>query len=176
MIYVKSKRISACHQDINPQVEFQFVYQHWIFNVPLNNVFVAIKDILYISGQKNAFSLRKSLRFHDICPCFALFYTFVELSELPELRRDGPCLREKVILFRKMFLHGHQSKPKQIFPCQDINPWKMIDFLMQFHPKESVSINFSISPPKIPIPTTHLFLHNPSQFLCNFFNNGILSI
>ena len=52
----------------------------------------------------------------------------------------------------------------------------MVNFLMQLHPEEGIGVYFPISPPDIPISGPWFSLNNPTQFLCNFLNDGILSI
>jgi hypothetical protein len=75
-----------------------------------------------------------------------------------------------------ILLHGHQTKSEQIFASQDVDPWKMVDFLMQIHAKKSVRFYLSISPPYIPIARSLIFLDDPSKFFSYFFDDGVLSI
>ena len=70
---------------------------------------MTIYYVFNIPSQKNATSLRLSLGFHDVRSCFTFFYTLVVVSELTKLRRDGPSLRKKVVLFWKVLAHGHET-------------------------------------------------------------------
>ena len=50
----------------------------------------------------------------------------------------------------------------------------MIDPLVEVHAEESLWFYLSIRPPDIPIPNTFIALHNPSELICDFFNDGVL--
>ena len=75
-----------------------------------------------------------------------------------------------------MFFHAHEAKAKEILSGQNVYAGEVIDLLMQIHPKKSIWLYFSISPPDVPVPYPLILLNNPAQLFSNFLNNRILSI
>lgn len=98
------------------------------------------------------------------------------MPKLTKLWWDDPSLREETVIVWEMLFHGHEIQSEEIFTRKDINAWKMVDFLMQMHPEESVGLNLSISPPNIPITDSFASLYHPSKLLSDFFNDRILCI
>lgn len=65
---------------------------------------------------------------------------------------------------------------QKILPSQHIYPWKMINLLMQIHPVQSVGLDFSISPPYIPVARTLLVLDDPAELLGDLRYDGVLGV
>ena len=66
-----------------------------------------IYDILNVTSQKDASSLRQSLRLDNVSSGFASIYRLIVVPELAELQRNCPGFRKEVILLWKVLFHGH---------------------------------------------------------------------
>ncbi len=75
-----------------------------------------------------------------------------------------------------MFTHCHEAKSEQIFACEYVNSWEMIDFLMQVHSKQCIRFDLSIGPPYIPIANSLILLNDPPELFRNLFNYWILCV
>jgi hypothetical protein len=125
-------------------------------------------------SQKYSSTLRKSLWFNNIGA--ELFVRLPKGSEFRELQGYNPSLWKKVIFKFKSVFHSHEVETQQIFPSNDINARKVVDFLVKVHFKKSIRIYLSVCPPYIPIPICLTPLNDPSQIFSNLLNDGILSV
>ena len=57
MVNIEAERVSPRQQDIDPKVKLELFNKKGVFNIPLNDILVAIDNVLNIPGQKNASSL-----------------------------------------------------------------------------------------------------------------------
>ena len=135
MVNIEAERVSPRQQDIDPKVKLELFNKKGVFNIPLNDILVAIDNVLNIPGQKNASSLWQSLRLDNVSASVAFGQIFVVMPKLAELHRNCPCFREEVKLIGMMVLHCHEVQPKQVLVCEDINPREMVDTLMKMHPE-----------------------------------------
>lgn len=52
----------------------------------------------------------------------------------------------------------------------------MVYFLVKFHSKKCIGVDFAIGPPDIPITAAGVLLYDPPEFFSYFFEDGILSV
>jgi len=75
-----------------------------------------------------------------------------------------------------VLFHRHQPKAKQIFTRQDVDPWEMVNFLVEIHAEESVGLYLAVCPPNIPISAALFLLYDPSKLFSDFFDDRVLRI
>lgn len=57
MVDIQSQGVSACQKDIDAQVKFESIDEQGVFDVTLDYVFVAIQNVLDVTGQEDTPSL-----------------------------------------------------------------------------------------------------------------------
>jgi hypothetical protein len=117
-----------------------------------------------------------SLWLYNIGPRLSFWYSFVVLPKLGVLARQHPSLWEECILLWKFFPHCHKIQSQQIFPCNDVYPWIMIDLLEEMHPKEYVREDCTICPKDVPVSCVSFGLDLPVEVLGHFAYDGVLSV
>lgn len=75
-----------------------------------------------------------------------------------------------------MVAHTHEAESEQVFACEYVDAWEVINLLVQVHAKESIGLDFAVSPPDVPITRPLIFLYDPSKFLSDLLNNRVLSV
>ena len=96
------QRRHAGDKHVDPQIKFQSINQVRLMQVSLGNVMLIRLDPLIIASQENSFALATILWFYDECFCLSLVKL---LSELFGFCWEQPGLREKLVVFGKVFLH-----------------------------------------------------------------------
>ena len=94
-----------CHlgyQNIEPKVEFSFVYKIWKALILLNNVTGVPRNILNLLGQKDALSLARIDGFDD--KRHRLLLLLHHIHELIGLVWKDPSLREPVKFWTNLLL------------------------------------------------------------------------
>ena len=137
---------------------------------------MASGDILNVPCEEYASSLRQSFWFYNECPYFTLGARLKVSPKFRKFKRYSPGIRKEVILLRKVIFHCHQIKPQQVLPRQHLDPWVMVDLLVEVHFDESIRMDLSVGPPQIPIAASLFTLDHPAQFLRYFLNNRILGV
>lgn len=94
-----------CHQYVNPQIKLPSVDQVWLLLILLNYVAFISWNVLYPTGQEDAFALARVLRFHykgqtlPVRP--ALCYEVVKVEKFigsyPSLREEFEVLWETLL-------------------------------------------------------------------------------
>lgn len=176
VIDIQSEWICPSHEYVDSKIKFELINKQWIFDILLDDILIAIENIFDISGEKNASALRQCFRLYDVRPGLSFFDALVVLAKLAELQGDGPGFRKKVVLVWVILFHSHESKSEEIFPRKNINAGVVIYFLMKVHAIEGLRFYLSISPPDIPISCSFLPLNEPTQLLCDFFNDRVLCV
>ena len=116
--------------------------------VALGNVVFTGLEPVKISGQEDTFSLTTGFRLNDEC----LRFPVIELLfKKFDVGRQEPCLREKIVVFRKVVLHGDQVFSQQVLSSQCIHAREMICSLVAFHFDEEGRYCGSIDEPKVPV-------------------------
>ena len=125
--------------------------------VALGNVVLAGLKPVEISGQEDSFSLATGLRLDYECLCFPVIeLLFKEF----DVCRQKPCLREEIVIFSKVVLHGDQVFCQQILSGQRVHARKMICPLIAFHFDKQGRYCWTINEPKVPV---FLFIDTCSQ-------------
>ena len=157
LVYEYSQWYDRCDQDINPQVELQVVQEKWFMKVALGDVVLTGLKPVEISGQEDSFSLTTGLGLNYE----SLRFPVIELlSKLFDVCRQEPCLREEIVVFRKIVVHGDQVFCQQILSSQSIHARKMISSLIAFHFREEGRYCWSVDEPKVPI---FIFINTGSE-------------
>ena len=73
--------------------------------VALGNVVFTGLEPVEISGQEDSFSLATGFRFNYECLCFPVIEL---LFKHFDVGWQQPCLREEIVVFSKVVLHGNQ--------------------------------------------------------------------
>ena len=116
--------------------------------VALGDVVLTGLKPVEISGQEDSFSLTTGLGLNYE----SLRFPVIELlSKLFDVCRQEPCLREEIVVFRKIVVHGDQVFCQQILSSQSIHARKMISPLIAFHFHEEGRYCRSVDEPKVPI-------------------------
>lgn len=85
--------------------------------------------------------------------------------EFSELRRHGPGGREKVVLLREDFAHLHETSAEEVFLCEDVDGWKVADFLLVVESEEILGFDVPVGPEDVPLLRLLGVLNSPAQLL-----------
>lgn len=58
MIDIQPQGISSCEEDVDTEIELELVDEQRVFYVTLDDIFVAVEDVLDVASQEDAPALR----------------------------------------------------------------------------------------------------------------------
>lgn len=134
--YVKGQWGNRGQKYIDSQVEFVALNKHRIGYVLLqNHVGNLCRQLIKFVYEKNASSLSTCL-WLDNEGVFCLGLKV--LKDLVEVCWQGECLRKEVEFFWELFGHFLQMIGKEVFSCNLLNAWEVIDLLVWLQSAKNV--------------------------------------
>ena len=140
--------------------------------VALGNVVLTSLKPIKISGQEDSFSLATGFGLYYECLRFPVIELFFKRFDVCW---QEPCLREEIVVFSKVILHGDQILCQQILSCQCVHSRKMICPLITFHFDEEGRYGGSVYEPNVPI---FIFINTGSKIRLgsDLVNELVLSV
>ena len=151
---INSKRINRKHQNIKSQVKLESIYQQWLRYILLDHHLILLFDVVRGVNKEDASALARSFRLYNK---YLFWFVLKTLFKFAPVSRNEKRSWKKVIFLREFLSHLLQVSGQVILPTQLIHSWKVISFLIRFHPGNTIGTNSVISPENIPI---FILLHN----------------
>ena len=143
-----SKRDHRSDQHIDPQVELQVVQQERLVEIALRYIVLASLVPIEVAGEEDTLALTARLGLDNEGLCLSLIELFPEGLDVG---RKEPGLREEVVLFRKVPLHGDEVLSEQVLAGQSIHARIMVGSLIAFHLDEEGWDRGPIDEPDVPV-------------------------
>ena len=136
-------------QNVDSKIELFAVDQIWKLLILLYNRDAVSRYLLYLPCEKYAFALTQTARFDN--HRHSTFFLFHEVHQIIWIRWKNPCFGKESEFMRELFLDYFQVLCQIIFQWNNRHPRKMVDFLIGFHPFNSVNVKVAIKPNDIPV-------------------------